>query len=100
MPSTPPQNFPAQGNIIRPQASASLPHPRFHILPTLSAIPEGTMRASPHLQTTAANAQTTKNPAEPADSLFPHLCMTLTLTPLRSFRFTIEIFTHSMKKKK
>jgi hypothetical protein len=40
-----------------------------------------------------------KNPAETVDSLFSHLCMMLTLTPLRSFRFTIEIFTHSMKKK-
>ncbi|KAG1761401.1 hypothetical protein EDD22DRAFT_847782 [Suillus occidentalis] len=66
LPSTPLQNSPAQGNIILPQASASSPHPRFHIRPTLSAITEGTLRASPHLQTTAANAQTMKNPAEPA----------------------------------
>jgi hypothetical protein len=79
LPSTPPQNSPAQGNIIRPQASTSLPHPRFHIRSTLSAILEGTLRANPHLQTTAASAQTMKNPAELADSLSPHLCMMLTL---------------------
>lgn len=39
------------------------------------------------------------NPAGTVDNLFPHLCIMLTLTLLRSFRFTIEIFTHSMKKK-